>query len=135
MKNSIKLEDNEIWKLAHIISIHFLDILEKYKEDLYYPIDFKLREAAITIATTTAAAIGLIDPRDKIWNYGKARGNAFELKGMYKLLHATKVITIDPEIMLKLEVAVELLDIEIKIEYANLQKWFKDMGSPQEVMA
>ena len=135
MNDTIKLEDNPVWKLAHKISIYMLEILDKYKEDLYYPIDFKLRDAAVTIATTTAAAIGSIDPRDKIWSFGKARGNAFEIKGIYKILHDSKIITIVPEIMLHLDAVVELFDQEIKTEYGNLQKWYKDMGSVQDVTA
>ena len=130
MKNVAKLEDYELWKLSSHVTKFMLATLEKYPEEIQYPMDFRLREASIYITTNTAASFGSIDPRDKVWQLGKMRSSLYELKSIYKLMHDTKIVTLDPQVMVDINNISDIVTKEISDERLHIKDWYSEMSAP-----
>jgi hypothetical protein len=132
MKIVKKLEDSELWKKVSEIGKELKDILEHIPEEDSYPIGFKIKQYSFDISSWIAEGVGSIDPRDRVWQYGKARSELFAAKDAYKQACNLGYIKLDPSFMVQIESATQLLDKEIKESRVDIPKWFSEMGGQEE---
>ncbi len=132
MKNVKKIEDSKLWKQTETISKELYEVIDQVPEEESYPIKFKLKQYALDIGSWTAEGVGSIDPRDAMWQYGKARSALFGARNSYKNAAVQKFIDLKPEVMVLIEEATDGLDKAIEIARADIPKWFEEMGSPLE---
>lgn len=132
MKNVKKIEDSKLWKQIEAISKELYEVIDLVPEEESFPVKFKLKQYALDIGSWTAEGLGSIDPRDAVWQFGKARSALFGARNSYKNVATQKFITIKPELMVLIEDATEELDKVIESIRTDIPNWYKEMGNPLE---
>lgn len=132
MKDVKKLEDSKLWKAASEAGRVLSELLDQVPEEESYPMKYKVKQYAFDISSWIAEGVGSIDPRDRVWQYGKARSALFAAKDAYKQVCNAGYIELDPAFMVQIESVTNLLDIELKESRVDIPKWFEEMGGNEK---
>lgn len=122
------LEDSKLWKKCCKIGEIMHAFLGSLPEDENYPMGYKCRQYSFDVSSCVAEAIGSIDPRDKVWQLGRARSVLFAAKDAYKQASQKNYIKLDPDFMVLVEEATVLIDEEIEACRKDIPRWYKEMS-------
>ena len=124
MKNESKLTDNNLWKEANAIAAHMYSKLEELEHtpDEKWNSERKIRNAANDIIFYVAQAVGnyLPEAAEYDWNY--ARKNLFALRTIYTFAHKQHFISIEPEIVVKIDSLLAAIDQQIGTTQKEIEK-------------
>lgn len=126
-----KLEDSPLWKLSFEIAKTMLALCSEFPEDENYGLETQIRRSAREIPNAVAEAHGSLDPRDTVWQLGKARSAFFAAKSTLKLCFSEKLFEVDPDLMVNIEKAVAEIDNEVATFEEKKDKWYATMD-PKE---
>ena len=132
LKPGEKLEQNELWKLATELAEFFYGEISQLPEEEKWGIQSKLRQRSFECTSDIAEAVGSIDPRDKTHSYGLARRSLFGVRNAYSLACKAGFLSIDPDIMVKIDKVTMLLDQQIIESTANIQAWYEEFEDPRK---
>lgn len=132
LKPEEKLEQNELWKLAVELAESFYALLAELPEEEKWGMQSKLRQRSFELTSDIAEAVGSIDPREKVYGYGLARRSLFGLKNVYSLASKAGFVSVDPDVMVKIDKITTLLDQEITGVSANIQAWYEEFEDPRK---
>ncbi len=130
MSKNMKLEDSKLWQLTSEVIEHIYGLLDNFPEEEKWGMQSKLRARAFDASSDIAEATGSIDPRDIKWQLGMARRSLFGLKNALRLAHKAGYLEAQPELMVKIDKATELVDLGITQATQNIPLWFKEMDPP-----
>jgi four helix bundle protein len=126
LKPGKKLEQSQLWKLASELAEFFYSELTQLPEEEKWGMQSKLRQRSFELTSDIAEAVGSIDPRDKAHAYGLSRRSLFGIKNAYILASKAGFLSIDPDVMIKIDKTVALLDAEITGAAANIHAWYEE---------
>jgi hypothetical protein len=110
-----KLEDIQIWKNACELGEFMYSVLENFPEEEKWATVSKLRNSANDLIFYVGQAVGdgSISASRNDWN--NARRHASGMKTMYRFAGRQKFVTLDPEIMVKIDRLIEEIDENLEI--------------------
>lgn len=116
MKNDNKLTDNALWKEANAIAEHMYAKLEELERtpDEKWNSERKIRNAANDVIFFIAQSVGNYLPEAAEYDWNNARKNLFALRTVYTFAHKQRFISLEPEIVVKIDKL--LADIESEID-------------------
>jgi hypothetical protein len=132
MKNENKLTDNTIWKQATSIAEHMYGKLDEFGHvpDEKWNSERKLRNAANDVMFFVAQAVGSSMPDAAEYDWNNARKNLFALRTVYTFAHKQKFITLEPEIVVKIDALLAGIDGEIANTKREIEKKSKKDMEP-----
>ncbi len=130
MINEKKLTENALWKDANAIAEYMYGRLEEFEHTLdeKWNTERKIRNAANDVAFFIAQAVGNFLPDAAEYDWNNARKNLFALRTMYVFAHKQKFISLNPEIVVKIDELLTNIDEEVvKAKKETEEKSEKDM--------
>ena len=130
MKNEEKLTESSLWKEANAIAEYMYGRLEEFEQtpDEKWNTERKIRNAANDVVFFIAQAVGNFLPDAAEYDWNNARKNLFALRTMYTFAHKQKFISLDPEIVVKIDQLLADIDTEITAAKKEIaKKTEKDM--------
>lgn len=123
---------NDVLDKAQRLAVSFYEMASNLPEEEKWGLSAKLRGRAFDLTQDYAEAVGSIDPRDRKWQFGLARRDAFGLSNAAKMYESFGYGELSIELMRDLQDITR--DIESNIEEAstNIPRWFKEMSAPEE---
>ena len=115
MKNENKLTKNSLWKEANAIAEHMYSKLDElaHTPDEEWNSERKIRNAANDVIFFVAQAVGNFLPDAAEYDWNSARKNLFALRTIYTFAHKQKFISLEPEIVVKIDGLLAMIDKEI----------------------
>lgn len=128
MSKPVKLENNELWRLASEITNAAYAAIDLFPADEKYVNASRLRQHAGSLVDEVAQAVGSIDPRDIQYYLGHARRDLFGLKSVYRTSHDVGILKLEPEqmalideLITKVGARLEAIPVEVKAYFAGLE--------------
>lgn len=128
--NDKKLTENHLWKEANNIAEYMYSQLGEFEHtpDEKWNTERKIRNAANDVLFFIAQAVGNFMPDAAEYDWNNARKNLFALRTMYTFAHKQRFITLDPEIVVRVDELLANIDTEIKaVQKEVTKKGKKDM--------
>jgi len=125
-----KLTESALWKEANAIAEYMYDRLEDFEQtpDEKWNTERKIRNAANDVIFFVAQAVGNFLPDAAEYDWNNARKNLFALRTMYVFAHKQKFISLNPEIVVKIDALLASIDGEIAtVQKEIVKKAEKDM--------
>lgn len=113
LRKRIRPEDEPLWVLANELAEFMYGILAQLPEEERWDTASKIRTAANNLLFSTAEAVGNGGPATMEYEWGDVRRYAVALKTMYRFAGRQGFVDIDPEIMLKLDRCMNIIDEEM----------------------
>lgn len=126
----MKLESNELWKLTTQITEECYELLGNLPEEEKWGMQAKMRARAFEAGNDVAESVGSIDPRDVKWHLGLARRDLFGLKNTVRLAFNTGYLDVSPDLIVKIDKAIALVDKEIQKATKDIPNWYQEMDPP-----
>jgi site-specific recombinase XerD len=110
-----KLIENHLWKEANSIAEYMYGRLRELEHipDEKWNTERKIRNAANDMVFFIAQAVGNFLPDAAEYDWNNARKNLFALRTMYTFAYKQKFISLDPEIVVKIDGLLTSIDEEI----------------------
>lgn len=121
-----RIEDSELWQLVSKIARDAYNVHASLSDD-HWTLRSKFESNAFDVTNDVAEACGNLDPRDVKYSLSRARKDLFSLKNAYSLAFRIGVIEIEPEIMVSIDQAVQLLDEMVKALELDFKRWRDEM--------
>ncbi|MGC1176977.1 MAG: hypothetical protein WA843_02805 [Candidatus Saccharimonadales bacterium] len=136
-----KLEDYPIWKETSEIVEYMYGQLGEFPDDEKWNTKIKLQNTSNELLFTMAQALGDSAPANKEYIWSQVRKSATALKAMYRFACRQKFLSIEPEMMVRLDKLLKQIDAEVEKAYkrtkaANLEEiefWQKKYHMWQEM--
>jgi hypothetical protein len=112
-----KLEDEPIWQIANELAEYFYSILPNFPEEEKWNSESKTRQEANNLVFSAGEALGNIAQTISDYEWGSVRKAASGLKTIYRFAGRQKFITIDPDIMVKLNKLLALIDVQVIVAF------------------
>jgi len=125
-----KLTESALWKEANAIAEYMYGRLEDFEQtpDEKWNTERKIRNAANDTIFFVAQAVGNFLPDAAEYDWNNARKNLFALRTMYVFAHKQKFISLNPEIVVKIDALLASIDGEIAtVQKEIVKKAEKDM--------
>jgi hypothetical protein len=107
-----KLEDTPLWQLSNEVAEHVYARLTEMPEEERWDTTAKLRTAASQLLYNIAVALGNTAPASTEYDWAQANKQLFGLKTMYRFAGRQHFFKIDPDIMLKLDELIRIVEDE-----------------------
>lgn len=107
-----KLEDMLLWQLSNEVAEHVYAKLADLPEEERWDTTAKLRSSASQLIFTVAQALGNSAPAATEFDWAQARKQLFALKTMYRFAGRQHFFKIEPDIMLKLDKMIAIVEAE-----------------------
>lgn len=122
----VKLEEEPLWKLANEVAEEVYKVLPEIPEEEKWDTAVKLRTAANNMLFSVGEAVGNGGPATMEYEWGDARKYMAALKTMYRFAGRQHFIEIDPELMVKLDKGMQIIDDELRKSYELTEKANQD---------
>jgi site-specific recombinase XerD len=132
MKNQEKLTENPLWKAANVLAEYMYSKLDDFEQfpDEKWNTERKIRNAANDVIFFIAQAAGNALPDAAEYDWNNARKNLFALRTMYTFAHKQKFVTVDPDIIVKIDGLLANIDNEIGNTKREIEKKSKEDIKP-----
>lgn len=124
-KKDLKLEDNQIWTQANYITEHMYDLLHEFSEEEKWYTALKLKGTAMDMLHAVALAVANTALSGREYEWSSAHKQLFALKTMYRFAGRQKFITIDPEVMVKIDTLLKQINKEVVDTSAETEAYNK----------
>lgn len=119
-------EKEPLWVLANEIAEYMYAILSQLPEEERWDTTSKIRATANNLLFYIAESIGSGGPTTMEYEWGDARKYAVALKTMYRFAGRQKFVEIEPEVMVKLDKCIDMIDSELQSAYEMTEKASQD---------
>lgn len=120
---SKKLEDNPMWKEACDLAEYVYGKLHELPEEEKWHTTSKLRSSANELMFYCSQALSNANPAGLEYDWGNTKRSAGSLKTMYRFAGRQGFIELEPEIMVRLNKLIELIDVEIEKSYKTTKEY------------
>lgn len=124
--------ETSILDLAQALAVTAYDLANALPEDEKWGVASRLRSRAFDLTQDCAEAAGSIDPRDKKWQYGHARRDAFGLRNAISMYARLGYGEAQIDALRTLENITDAIDAYIAEASDNIPKWFAEMTAPED---
>lgn len=132
MKQITKLEDSKPWRKAIDIAVDAYATIEDLPKEEEWDMKVRLHQHAFGLTDELAAAYGSLDPRDRIWQLGKARSHLLAIKNAYILSYKSGQLPEKSEVIVLMNECVALIDEELADSDVAIQSWYELMREKKE---
>ena len=113
-----KIREDKLWQgvleLVQVIYGHIDDIITRFPSEEWATAS-KLRNSAIDSLFYVSQAVGSAYPEMNQYDLSNARKNLFSLQTMYIFAAKQKFIELDPELILKIDALLALIDKRLSV--------------------
>lgn len=111
-----KQEDSAVWKEANALAEYIYSILDKIPQE-DWSVASKLRISSTDMIFYCSQAINNTNPSGQEFDWGYTRKAVGTSKTLYRFVGRQKLIKLDPEIMVRFDRLIDLIDIEVQKAY------------------
>jgi hypothetical protein len=121
----LKLETEPLWKEACSLAEYMYGKLAEFPEEEKWQSENKLRTEANNLLYFISQGLGNASPSNREYEWGLARRSISALKTIYRFATRQKFIELEPEIMVRLDGLLKLIDVEVAKAYADTEAYNK----------
>ncbi len=131
-----KLESDPLWREACELAEYMYGKLAEIPEEEQWDTETKLRHTANDLMYYVAGAIGNVSPANSEYDWGSASKSACALMTVYRFACRQKFISIEPEIMVRLDKLIDAVGQRVEDAYAQTEaKNMEDFERWRGIMA
>jgi hypothetical protein len=113
----VKLEDSHLWLEACSIAEIIYAVLDELPEDEKWATASKLRNTANDLMYYISQAVSATSPASNEYEWSHVRKSIGALKTMYRFAGRQKFFELQPEVMVRFDKLIALVDIEVMKAY------------------
>jgi hypothetical protein len=119
------ITSDKLFSLTVQIADFCYEIAADLSDDEKYPVQYTLKTNAFEITNNVAEALGSVDPRDAFWKLGMTKRALFSVRNTLQQSHKRKILVLNPEIMIKINEAINETDRRIEQSKKMLASYFE----------
>jgi hypothetical protein len=120
-----KIRNDKLWKDVYILVENIYskigDLISDFPDEQWATAS-KLRNSANDSLFYTSQAVGSASPETSLYDWNNARKNLFSLQSMYTFAAKQKFFELEPEIIVKIDDLLEMIDEKISESKKETEK-------------